>query len=283
MATEDVVRRMAQEVSDPGLSNLALYTKCFGQDRIITAAHFHVVYKAMYERLTSVTCQVLRAPSTSAVMKLVSLQYILADIFDLHTFSHRSRPASRPSFSAPRPASRPSFSAPTPASRPSLSAPTPASRPSFSAPRSAPQPTYSAPRSAPGPVVPILVDDRVHPDAGAYSFNVETGDGISRQESGSPIPAKEGPVTAMSGSYSFTLPDGQLFELRFVADENGFQPQSAFLPVAPAFPHPIPAHALRQIERARQEDAARSRQGSFQGYSRPSRPSHPSNSYSFPQ
>ncbi|XP_042856158.1 endocuticle structural glycoprotein SgAbd-2-like [Penaeus japonicus] len=168
-------------------------------------------------------------------------------------FSHRSRPASRPSFSAP----------------------TPASRPSFSAPRPAPQPTYSAPRSAPGPVVPILVDDRVHPDAGAYSFNVETGDGISRQESGSPIPAKEGPVTAMSGAYSFTLPDGQLFELRFVADENGFQPQSAFLPVAPAFPHPIPAHALRQIERARQ--------GPSQGYSAPTRPSRPSNSYGFPQ
>ncbi|XP_042858537.1 endocuticle structural glycoprotein SgAbd-2-like [Penaeus japonicus] len=176
-------------------------------------------------------------------------------------FSHRSRPASRPSFSAP----------------------TPASRPSFSAPRSAPQPTYSAPRSAPGPVVPILVDDRVHPDAGAYSFNVETGDGISRQESGSPVPAKEGPVTAMSGSYSFTLPDGQLFELRYVADENGFQPQSAFLPVAPAFPHPIPAHALEQIERARQEDAARSRQGPSQGYSAPSRSSRPSNSYGFPQ
>ncbi|XP_037780232.1 endocuticle structural glycoprotein SgAbd-8-like [Penaeus monodon] len=156
-------------------------------------------------------------------------------------FSHRSRPASRPSFS----------------------------------PRPAPQPTYSAPRSAPGPVVPILVDDRVHPDAGAYSFNVETGDGISRQESGSPIPAKEGPVTAMSGSYSFTLPDGQLFELRFVADENGFQPQSPFLPVAPAFPHPIPAHALRQIERARQ--------GPSQGYSTPSRPSRPSNFYGFPQ
>ncbi|XP_027225297.2 cuticle protein AM1239 [Penaeus vannamei] len=162
----------------------------------------------------------------------------------------------------------------------------PASRPSFSAPRPAPQPTYSAPRSAPGPIVPILVDDRVHPDAaGAYSFNVETGDGISRQESGSPVPTKEGPVTAMSGSYSFTLPDGQQFELRFVADENGFQPQSAFLPVAPAFPHPIPAHALEQIERARQEDAARSRQGFSQGYSAPvpSRSSRPSNSYGFPQ
>ncbi|XP_042858540.1 endocuticle structural glycoprotein SgAbd-1-like [Penaeus japonicus] len=270
----------------------------------------------MYERLTSVTCQVLRAPSTSAVMKLFVIAAVvsvcLADKLPSHfvyassqpssAFSHRSRPASRPSFSAPRPASRPSFSAPTPASRPSFSAPTPASRPSFSAPtpasrpsfsaprpasrpsfsakrpasrpsfsapRPAPQPTYSAPRSAPGPVVPILVDDRVHPDAGAYSFNVETGDGISRQESGSPVPAKEGPVTAMSGSYSFTLPDGQLFELRYVADENGFQPQSAFLPVAPAFPHPIPAHALRQIERARQEDAARSPGTSFRDHSRP--------------
>ncbi|XP_027218964.2 endocuticle structural glycoprotein SgAbd-2-like [Penaeus vannamei] len=219
----------------------------------------------MHERPPSVTCRALRDATTSAVMKLIVFAAVvsvcLADKLPNHfgyaslqsssAFSHRSRPASRPSFSAQRPA---------------------------------PQPTYSAPRSASGPLVPILVDDRVHPDAaGAYSFNVETGDGISRQESGSPIPAKEGPVTAMSGSYSFTLPDGQRFELRYVADENGFQPDSAFLPVAPAFPHPIPAHALEQIERARQEDAGRLRQGSSQGYSAPSGPSRPSNSYGFPQ
>ena len=52
----------------------------------------------------------------------------------------------------------------------------------------------------------------------------------------------------------FTFPDGQVFDLKFVANENGFQPESPFLPVAPAFPHPIPDFVLEQIERARIED-----------------------------
>ena len=58
---------------------------------------------------------------------------------------------------------------------------------------------------------------------------------------------------------SFTLPDGQQFEMTFVADENGFQPQSSFLPVAPAFPHPIPDFVLEQIEKAAREDAEAAR------------------------
>ena len=52
-------------------------------------------------------------------------------------------------------------------------------------------------------------------------------------------------------SSSFTFPNGEDFELSFVADEGGYQPQSAYLPVAPAFPHPIPQFVLDQIEFAR--------------------------------
>jgi len=48
--------------------------------------------------------------------------------------------------------------------------------------------------------------------------------------------------------------------MSFVADENGFQPQSDALPVAPAFPHPIPDFVLRQIEKARLEDEAAARE-----------------------
>ncbi|KAA0192162.1 hypothetical protein HAZT_HAZT006802 [Hyalella azteca] len=55
---------------------------------------------------------------------------------------------------------------------------------------------------------------------------------------------------------SYTLPDGTLFELKFVADENGYQPQSDFLPVAPANPHPIPDFVKEQIERAERERQA---------------------------
>ncbi|XP_076035285.1 cuticle protein AM/CP1114-like [Oratosquilla oratoria] len=105
-------------------------------------------------------------------------------------------------------------------------------------------------------VVPIIRDDRVHPDVyGAYNLQMETGDGIVRSEQG-------GPGGAQQGSVSFTFPDGQNFDLSFVADENGYQPQSSFLPVAPAFPHPIPQFVLDQIEFARQQDEAKARGGS---------------------
>ena len=56
-------------------------------------------------------------------------------------------------------------------------------------------------------------------------------------------------------SNRFPLPDGTTFSLKFVADENGFQPESDFLPVAPVFPHPIPDFVIRQIEKAAREDA----------------------------
>ena len=57
--------------------------------------------------------------------------------------------------------------------------------------------------------------------------------------------------------YRFTFPSGETFQLKYVADENGFQPESDWLPVAPAFPHPIPDFVLEQIEKAAREDAAK--------------------------
>ena len=38
-------------------------------------------------------------------------------------------------------------------------------------------------------------------------------------------------------------------EVKFVADENGFQPESSILPQAPAFPHEIPQFVLEQVLR----------------------------------
>nr|CAD7398853.1 unnamed protein product [Timema poppensis] len=54
----------------------------------------------------------------------------------------------------------------------------------------------------------------------------------------------EGPSSVIQGSYSFVTADGQLFELRYIADENGLQPQASFLPVAP----PIPEDIQRSLE-----------------------------------
>ncbi|MCL4141936.1 UNVERIFIED_CONTAM: hypothetical protein GTU68_046466 [Idotea baltica] len=60
---------------------------------------------------------------------------------------------------------------------------------------------------------------------------------------------------SISCFFRFTLPNGDLFSLKFVANENGYQPESAFLPVAPAFPHPIPQFVLDQIAFAQQQKA----------------------------
>ncbi|XP_047469453.1 uncharacterized protein LOC125025483 [Penaeus chinensis] len=126
----------------------------------------------------------------------------------------------------------------------------------------APQYAYETPapphETAPDPlqseIVPILKDDRIQEDDGRYSVDVETGNGIKLSESGSP----DGPEGAIikAGQYEYTAPDGTLVQLKFVANENGFQPQSDLLPVAPEFPHPIPDFVLEQIEFAAQEAAA---------------------------
>ncbi|XP_045593238.1 cuticle protein AMP1A [Procambarus clarkii] len=104
--------------------------------------------------------------------------------------------------------------------------------------------------------VPILKDDRIQEDDGRYNFDVETGNGIILSQSGSP--GSEGAIIK-AGQYSYTAPDGTPVVVKFVADENGFQPESNLLPVAPEFPHPIPQFVLDQIAFAAQEDAAAAR------------------------
>ncbi|XP_027211301.1 cuticle protein AMP1A [Penaeus vannamei] len=90
----------------------------------------------------------------------------------------------------------------------------------------------------------IIKNVRFEPDDdGHYEFEIETSDGIRRSETGS----QTGPESqTIEGVISFTLPDGTPFKMTFVADENGFRPQSSLLPVAP----PMPAHSLRQLRLA---------------------------------
>merc|ERR1712058_2260 len=88
--------------------------------------------------------------------------------------------------------------------------------------------------------------------SGGYSLVLETSDGTQIQDAG----AGTGPDGAVEtqGSVRFIHPNGQEFVLKYVANAEGaYQPESSALPVAPAFPHPIPAHALAQIEKAARE------------------------------
>lgn len=71
--------------------------------------------------------------------------------------------------------------------------------------------------------------------------------------------------------YSWTSPEGEYIEVRYVADGNGYQPESSALPVAPEFPHELPQFVLDQIDKARREDEARARGDlSREEYERPS-------------
>ncbi|KAB7498019.1 hypothetical protein Anas_09109 [Armadillidium nasatum] len=51
--------------------------------------------------------------------------------------------------------------------------------------------------------------------------------------------------------FHFPLDDGTIGEVRYIADENGYQPESALIPT----PHPLPAHALEQIRFAEEQRA----------------------------
>ncbi|XP_042870916.1 cuticle protein AMP4-like [Penaeus japonicus] len=109
------------------------------------------------------------------------------------------------------------------------------------------------------PPVAILRSAQVNPDEfGAHSTEFEAENGIALQIAGSE--GAEGGANA-AGAWSYPLEDGSIASFRFVADENGFQPESPLLPVAPAFPHPIPQFVLDQIEFARLEDEAKAREG----------------------
>lgn len=72
-----------------------------------------------------------------------------------------------------------------------------------------------------------------------FSYSHETSNGISAQEQGvlKTVPdfetGKPKEVVAVTGQFSYTGDDGQLYEVKYIADENGFQATAPHLPVAP--------------------------------------------------
>ncbi|XP_042864641.1 endocuticle structural glycoprotein SgAbd-8-like [Penaeus japonicus] len=80
--------------------------------------------------------------------------------------------------------------------------------------------------------IPILKDDRTQDAYGGYSFDFESGNGIVRQESG-----KESDGQAKEGGWSYESPEGVPVEISFVADQGGYRPQGAVIPVPPPLPY----------------------------------------------
>lgn len=60
-----------------------------------------------------------------------------------------------------------------------------------------------------------------------------TSNGIEQQESGKlKNPGYENEALSVVGQYSYTGPDNVVYTIKYIADENGFQPQGAHIPRA---------------------------------------------------
>nr|ABC26005.1 arthrodial cuticle protein AMP16.3 [Callinectes sapidus] len=97
-------------------------------------------------------------------------------------------------------------------------------------------------------IIQVLRDSRDDRGDGNYNYEFETENGIYTNVEGRTGLSGQ---TNQAGSFRFTLPDGTLAEVTFVADEAGFRAQSPLLPQAP----PMPAHALEHIRKAEEERA----------------------------
>ncbi|KAM7356046.1 larval cuticle protein 65Ag1-like [Cochliomyia hominivorax] len=75
-------------------------------------------------------------------------------------------------------------------------------------------------------------ESEVGPESFQYAY--ATSDGVEAEAQGQlKNVGSEDEAIVVKGSFSFVADDGQTYTVNYVADENGFQPQGAHLPVAP--------------------------------------------------
>jgi len=74
----------------------------------------------------------------------------------------------------------------------------------------------------------ILRDDFDNIGIDGYKFGFETSNGIARDEEGKlDNPESENGAMQVHGSYSYTDASGKKVVVTYVADENGFRPQTS--------------------------------------------------------
>lgn len=96
----------------------------------------------------------------------------------------------------------------------------------------------------------ILRDSRQQSPTGDYAFEYETENGIHQSEQNNAVPPQSQRST---GFYEYKSPEGQTIRVDYTADENGFQPQGAHLPVGPEIPLAIQRSVEYQLKFARSQ------------------------------
>ncbi|KAF4523919.1 hypothetical protein B566_EDAN012270 [Ephemera danica] len=97
---------------------------------------------------------------------------------------------------------------------------------------------------------PILSYVNDHGYNGQYRYSYATGNGINAQEQGYlKNPGTNVEAQVMQGSYSYTGPDGVVYTVNYIADENGFRAEGAHLPTPPPIP-PAIAASLQTIKQS---------------------------------
>ncbi|VEN49936.1 unnamed protein product [Callosobruchus maculatus] len=102
--------------------------------------------------------------------------------------------------------------------------------------------------------IPILHQEQEVEFDGTYHTSFETGNGIIAHEEGHLKHAgekDEDAVEEVQGEVQYTAPDGTIIKLRYIANENGFQPEGDHLPKAPVdenTPPPVPPAIARALE-----------------------------------
>ncbi|XP_066156450.1 endocuticle structural glycoprotein ABD-4-like [Euwallacea fornicatus] len=88
--------------------------------------------------------------------------------------------------------------------------------------------------------VPILQQNQeINPD-GSFKWNYQSEDGSSQNQQGQlKQVGTEEAGEVVQGSASWIDPEGGAHQISYVADENGYKPSSADLPVAPEIPQAI--------------------------------------------
>ncbi|XP_071551786.1 cuticle protein AMP4-like [Panulirus ornatus] len=98
------------------------------------------------------------------------------------------------------------------------------------------------------PIVQVLRDERQDDGNGYFNYALEADNGIYMAAAGTP--GSEG-QTNIEGTYRLPDGNGGFADVTFIANENGFQPQSILLPT----PHPLPDHVVELLRIAEQQRA----------------------------